>query len=130
MKLREVLEHIGESVPMIIIRLRDGIEVCTDRVSAMCMLKDCLLDSEAKISDSRNDEDNLFGMAVAVDVKEDEKIHPTVVRCKDCRYWRQEVDNETHWVCTQHSCGERIMHTTPDFYCADGKRAKEDEKDD
>ena len=56
--------------------------------------------------------------------------HPTVVQCKDCRYWQQEVDSATHWVCMQHSCGERIMHTTPDFYCADGKRAKEDEKDD
>lgn len=73
MKLREVLEHIGESVPMMIIRLRDGVEVCADSVSAMCMLKDCLLDSEAKIRDSGNSEDNLFGMAAFVDIKEDEK---------------------------------------------------------
>ena len=44
-----------------------------------------------------------------------------VVRCKDCQYWRQEVDTHTHWVCTQHSFNERLMHTTPDFFCADGK---------
>ena len=45
-----------------------------------------------------------------------------VVRCRDCRYWRQEVDPHTHWVCTQHSFNERMMHTTPDFFCAGGLR--------
>lgn len=45
-----------------------------------------------------------------------------VVRCKDCRYWMQEVDYQTHWVCKQHSFDGRLMHTTPDFYCADGER--------
>lgn len=50
-----------------------------------------------------------------------------VVRCKDCQYWRQEVDTHTHWVCTQHSFNERLMHTTPDFFCADGKRMENNE---
>ena len=45
-----------------------------------------------------------------------------VVRCKDCRYWRQEVNAHTHWVCAQHSFNDRLMYTVPDFYCADGKR--------
>lgn len=47
-----------------------------------------------------------------------------VVRCRDCRYWRQEVTPTEHWICTQHSSDGRRMHTTPDFYCADGKRMK------
>lgn len=45
-----------------------------------------------------------------------------VVRCKDCRYWRQEVSPTEHWVCAHHSFNERKMYTTPDFYCADGER--------
>ena len=45
-----------------------------------------------------------------------------VVRCKDCRYWRHEVDTHTHWVCTMYSFNERLTHTTPDFFCAGGLR--------
>lgn len=44
-----------------------------------------------------------------------------VVRCKDCIYWCCEVNKTTHWVCKQHSYDSRLLHTTPDFYCADGK---------
>lgn len=43
-----------------------------------------------------------------------------VIRCRDCRYWRQEVGPTVHWVCAQHSFDGRYMHTTPDFFCADG----------
>ena len=49
----------------------------------------------------------------------------SVVRCKDCRYWRQEVDSTTHWVCVQHSIGELLMYTTPDHFCACGLKCKE-----
>lgn len=49
-----------------------------------------------------------------------------VVRCKDCRYWRHEVDTHTHWVCRQHSYIDRLIHTAPDFFCADGKRREND----
>ena len=49
-----------------------------------------------------------------------------VVRCKDCRYWRQEVSPTEHWVCAHHSFNERKMYTTPDFYCADGERRDDD----
>ena len=49
----------------------------------------------------------------------------SVVRCKDCRYWRQEVDSTTHWVCVQHSIGELLRHTTPDHFCACGLKCKE-----
>ncbi len=45
-----------------------------------------------------------------------------VVRCKDCRYWRQEVGPTVHWVCAQHSFDERYMYTMPDFFCAFGER--------
>lgn len=45
-----------------------------------------------------------------------------VVRCRDCRYWRQEVLPTEHWVCAHHSFNERKMYTTPVFYCADGER--------
>lgn len=45
-----------------------------------------------------------------------------VVRCKDCGYWRCGGDSTTHWVCTQHSSADGILHTTPDFYCAAGRR--------
>lgn len=44
-----------------------------------------------------------------------------VVRCKDCRYWRQKVSPTEHWVCAHHSFNERKMYTMPDFYCADGE---------
>ena len=47
-----------------------------------------------------------------------------VVRCRDCRYWRQEVTPTEHWICTQHSSDGRRMHTTPDFYCKDGMVSK------
>ena len=47
-----------------------------------------------------------------------------VVRCRDCRYWRQEVTSTEHWICTQHSSDRRRMHTTPDFYCKDGMVSK------
>ncbi len=47
-----------------------------------------------------------------------------VVRCRDCRYWRQEVTPTEHWICTQHSSNGRRMHTTPDFYCKDGMVSK------
>lgn len=50
-----------------------------------------------------------------------------VVRCRDCKYWRREVDSTTRWVCTQHSYDDRIMYTTPDFYCSDGARTKNKE---
>ena len=26
-----------------------------------------------------------------------------VVRCKECRYWRQKVSPTEHWVCAHHS---------------------------
>ena len=45
-----------------------------------------------------------------------------VVRCRDCRYWRQEVTSTEHWVCAHHSNNERRVHTMPDFYCAAGDR--------
>ena len=45
-----------------------------------------------------------------------------VVRCKDCRYWRQEVAPTEHWVCTQHSNDKRTFYTLPTFFCADGLR--------
>ncbi len=48
-----------------------------------------------------------------------------VVRCKDCRYWRQEVSPTEHWVCAHHSFNERKMYTMPDFYCADGEKVSE-----
>lgn len=44
-----------------------------------------------------------------------------VVRCKECRYWRQKVSPTEHWVCAHHSFNERKMYTMPDFYCADGE---------
>ena len=47
-----------------------------------------------------------------------------VVRCRDCRYWRQEVTPTEHWICIQHSSNGRRMHTTPDFYCKDGMVSK------
>lgn len=47
-----------------------------------------------------------------------------VVRCRDCRYWRQEVTPTEHWICTQHSFDGRRMQTTPDFYCKDGMVSK------
>ena len=47
-----------------------------------------------------------------------------VVRCRDCRYWRQEVGPTEHWICTKHSFDGRRMHTTPDFYCKDGMVSK------
>ena len=47
-----------------------------------------------------------------------------VVRCRDCRYWRQEITPTEHWVCTQHTFDGRRMHTTPDFYCKDGMVSK------
>ena len=49
-----------------------------------------------------------------------------VVRCRDCRYWHHKVDAHTHWVCSHHSFDKRLMHTTPDFFCADGKRREND----
>ena len=49
-----------------------------------------------------------------------------VVRCKECRYWREEVSPTEHWVCAHHSFNERKMYTTPNFYCADGERRNED----
>lgn len=48
-----------------------------------------------------------------------------LVKCKNCRYWRQEVSPTEHWVCAHHSFDERKMYTTPDFYCADGKKKEE-----
>lgn len=45
-----------------------------------------------------------------------------VVRCRECRHWRQEVSPTEHWVCAHHSFNERKMYTTPAFYCADGER--------
>ena len=53
-----------------------------------------------------------------------------VVRCKDCRYWRQEVGPTVHWVCAQHSFDGRYMYTTPDFFCADGTRAEDEDWED
>ena len=50
-----------------------------------------------------------------------------VVRCRECRYWRQKVSPTEHWVCDHHSFNERKMYTMPDFYCADGERREEDE---
>ena len=47
-----------------------------------------------------------------------------VVRCRNCRYWRQEVTPTEHWICTQHSSDGRRMHTMPDFYCKDGMVSK------
>lgn len=41
-----------------------------------------------------------------------------VVRCKDCHYWHQELDEVHHWYCTYGWAHQ----TTPDHYCADGKR--------
>ena len=43
-----------------------------------------------------------------------------VVRCRDCRYWRQEVSGHEHWICTQHSNEKRTFYTLPTFFCADG----------
>lgn len=45
-----------------------------------------------------------------------------VVRCRECRYWREEVSPTEHWVCAHHSFNERKMYTTPIFFCADGER--------
>lgn len=45
-----------------------------------------------------------------------------VVRCRDCRYWRQESLNHLHWVCTKHSTEKRTFCTLPTFFCADGRR--------
>lgn len=47
-----------------------------------------------------------------------------VVRCRDCRYWRQEITPTEHWICSQHSSDGRRMYTTPDFYCKDGMVSK------
>ena len=47
-----------------------------------------------------------------------------VVRCRECRHWRQEVSPTEHWVCAHHSFNERKMYTTPVFYCADGERGE------
>lgn len=44
-----------------------------------------------------------------------------VVRCKDCAFWRQEVNETKHWVCIKHSFDGREMHTMPDFFCGDGR---------
>ena len=41
-----------------------------------------------------------------------------IVRCKDCHYWHQELDEVHHWYCTYGWAHQ----TTPDHYCADGKR--------
>lgn len=57
---------------------------------------------------------HMTGLQVSLEEKE-------LIMCRHCMYWRQEVTPTEHWVCTHHSFDERKMHTTPDFYCADGR---------
>ncbi len=40
-----------------------------------------------------------------------------IVRCKDCKYWRQNTQ-----ICRLWSVGYVAHHTPPDWYCADGER--------
>ena len=45
------------------------------------------------------------------------KEQEAVVRCKDCKYWRQNTE-----FCGRWSVGNAAQHTPPDWYCADGER--------
>lgn len=40
-----------------------------------------------------------------------------LVRCKDCKYWRQNTE-----FCGRWSVGNVARHTPPDWFCADGER--------
>ena len=40
-----------------------------------------------------------------------------VVRCKDCKHWRQNAE-----FCGRWSVGNVAQHTPSDWYCADGER--------
>lgn len=42
------------------------------------------------------------------------------IRCKNCKYWKQEVSLSEHWICIHHSSAENWFHSKPDFFCADG----------
>lgn len=52
-----------------------------------------------------------------------------VVRCKDCRYWCNEVCGYVHWTCTKHTMSSNsAIRTLPDFFCADGVRNRRFDK--
>ena len=45
------------------------------------------------------------------------KEQETIVRCKDCKYWRQNTE-----FCGRWSVGNVARHTPLDWFCADGER--------
>ena len=46
-----------------------------------------------------------------------EKRDDDIVRCKDCKHWRQNAE-----FCGRWSVGNVAQHTPSDWYCADGER--------
>lgn len=43
--------------------------------------------------------------------------HGELVRCKDCKYWRQNTE-----FCGRWSVANVAQRTPPDWFCADGRR--------
>lgn len=44
-----------------------------------------------------------------------------VVRCKYCKHWMEDSVFKTGWCNNKH----RVMETSKDWFCADGKRRNE-----
>ena len=47
-----------------------------------------------------------------------------VVRCKDCRWWERDYQPRYHP--DERPCNRVGMGTSPDWFCADGKRKGEE----
>ena len=78
----------------------------------------------AKVKEARKAARTLTGMDFVMMLEKQPAVDAVpVVRCKDCVDWRQEVNETTHWVCSRISQNHKqIFHTSPDWYCARGKR--------
>lgn len=82
----------------------------------MSMKNDDLISRAAAIDAIVFNSENRFAVDVLNDVPAVNAV--PVVRCKDCHYWHQELDEVHHWYCTYGWAHQ----TTPDHYCADGER--------
>lgn len=87
-----------------------GLECCSAMSGDEC--RKCPYEHECRDTDLHYGIPHLAADAIAL-LKEQE----TVVRCKDCKHWRQNTE-----FCGRWSVGNIAQHTPPDWYCADGER--------
>ena len=50
------------------------------------------------------------------------KDQPEIVRCKDCKWYKEGYDINEKWFSRCNGSVRTYGHTNPDWFCADGER--------